>query len=125
MGRKTWEGLPFPLPGRPNLVLTRNTDYLSPSAEIYHSVRELVGRGFEIAGETGGKEIMIIGGAMLYKTLIPFCDRLYLTDVHADISGDAYFPELDSRDWRIKSEKTVPAGPKDDFDFTIRVLDRI
>ncbi len=125
MGRTTWEGLPFPLPGRPNLVLTRNKDYFSPYAEICHSVRELVGRGYEIAGETGSKEVMIIGGAMLYNTLLPYCDRLYISDVHAEIKGDAWFPDLDSKNWKVRSEKEVLRGPKDDFRFTIKVLDRI
>lgn len=125
MGRTTWEGLPFPLPGRPNLVLTRNRDYFSPDAEICHSVKGLIGRGFEIAGATGGKEVMIIGGAMLYKTVLPFCDRLYISDVRADISGDVFFPEIDSQYWKLRSEKKITAGAKDDFDFTIKVLDRI
>ena len=124
MGRTTWEGLPFPLPGRSNLVLTRNANYISPDAEICHSVRELVGRGFELAGEADIDEVMVIGGALLYKTLLPYCDRLYISDVQADINGDAFFPELNNENWQITEETKVSAGPKDDFDFFIRILDR-
>ena len=62
MGRVTWEGLPFALPGRPNLVLTRNNNYISPPAEIFRSATDMIGRGYELAGETGVKEVMIVGG---------------------------------------------------------------
>ncbi len=125
MGRVTWEGLPFPLPGRPNLVLSRNENYMSPPAEIFNSIRELVGRGFEIAGETDVKEVMVTGGAGLYETLMPYCDRLYVTDVHVDLKGDAYFPEISPDAWKLSEEKFVVAGPKDDFDYTIRIYDRM
>ena len=124
MGRVTWEGLPFALPGRPNLVLTRNKDYISPPAEIYQSVRELIGRGYELAGELNVDEVMIVGGAKLYAKLLPYCDRLYVSEVDVAIKGDAYFPEIDSQDWQISSETKVIAGPKDDFNFTVKVFDR-
>jgi len=97
MGRTTWEGLPFPLPGRPNLILTRNKNYFSPDAEIFHTVKDLVGRGYEIAGAQNLKEVMVIGGAMLYGTLLPYCDRLYISDVNTDLKGDAFFPEICKR----------------------------
>jgi len=125
MGRVTWEGLPFPLPGRPNLVLTRNKNYMSPPAEVFNSIRGLVGRGYEIAGETNVKEVMVTGGAGLYKILLPHCDRLYVTDVHVEIEGDAYFPQIDSNKWKLSRERFVAAGPKDDFDYTIRIYDRL
>ncbi len=124
MGRTTWEGLPFPLPGRPNLVLTRNKDYFSPDAEIFHSIRGLVGRGYEIAGEKNLTEVMLVGGATLYKELLPYCDRLYVTEVLADIEGDAYFPILERDDWRITKEERFARGERDDFDFIFRILDR-
>lgn len=124
MGRVTWEGLPFPLPGRPNLVLTRNQNYISPPAEIFTSIKDLVGRGYEIAGETGIDEVMVTGGANLYRELMPYCDRLYITDVHIDLDGDAYFPDLNANEWVQKSEKFQAAGPKDDHDYTIRIYER-
>ena len=75
MGRVTWESLPFPLPGRPNLVLTRNADYVAERAEVFTDLYDMVGRGFELAGQVGATEVMLIGGAKLYTTLLPFCDR--------------------------------------------------
>jgi len=124
MGRKTWEGLPFPLPGRPNLVLTRNQNYFSPEAEIYTSVSDLVGRGYEIAGENNLREVMVIGGATLYARLLGHCDRLYVSEIHGDIRGDAYFPEIDQSQWAIKKEQSFRRSPKDDYEFTFRIYDR-
>jgi len=89
MGRVTWESLPFPLPGRPNLVLTRNTDYKAPKAELFHDVHDMIGRGYELAGQMGADEIMLIGGAKLYASLMKYCDRMYITEVDAMIEGDA------------------------------------
>ena len=88
-------------------------------------MREMVGRGYELAGELGVNEVMLIGGAQLYKTLMPHCDRLYITDVDADIAGDAYFSEVSKDDWKLVSEERVIQGPKDDYPFTIRIYDRI
>lgn len=125
MGRTTWEGLPFPLPGRPNLVLTRNKDYYSPDAEVFHTLRDLIGRGHEIAGKQALDEIMIIGGAMLYEQVLPFCDRLYISEVQADIRGDAHFPVLERSEWDISFEERIMRGLKDDYDFMFRILDRV
>jgi len=125
MGRVTWEGLPFPLPGRPNLVVTRNRNYISPDAEVFNSFGEMVGRGYEIAGEQDLEEVMIIGGAKIYERVLPFCDRLYVTDVNADLKGDAKFPMIVENEWKEVSSESVPAGPRDDYSFIFRVLDRI
>jgi len=125
MGRVTWESLPFPLPGRPNLVLTRNSGYKAPKAEVFTDMHAMIGRGYELAGALGTDEIMLIGGAQLYGSLMPRCDRLYVTDVDADVEGDAYFPAIDPNHWKCISETPYPRGPKDDYLFTVRVYDRI
>lgn len=124
MGRVTWEGLPFALPGRPNLVLTRNQNYISPPAEIFQTTRDLIGRGYELAGELGVDEVMIVGGAKLYSELLPYCDRLYVSEVDIEIAGDAYFPNIDKDVWKVSSNERVIAGPKDDYSFTVKVFDR-
>jgi len=124
MGRVTWESLPFPLPGRPNLVLTRNGAYKAPKAEIFTDMFDMIGRGFELAGLTGADEVMLIGGAQLYARLMPYCDRLYITDVDAVIDGDAHFPVISAFDWDLISEADIPQGEKDDHPFTIRIYDR-
>ena len=90
MGRVTWESLPFPLPGRPNLVLTRDRTYQAPKAEIFHDVYELIGRGYELAGELGSDEIMLIGGAKLYAALMGVVDEIaegcFYPRPHRDVS---------------------------------------
>lgn len=125
MGRKTWESLPFPLPGRPNLVLTRNQNYKAKGATVFTELYEMVGKGFELAGLTGAEEIMLIGGAQLYETLLPRCDRLYVTRVDAEVRGDAVFPAIDERIWKQVSEEGPIQGRKDDFAFQITVFDRV
>lgn len=124
MGRTTWEGLPFPLPGRPNLVLTHNRDYVSPPAEIYHDLKSFVGRGFELAGELGQDEVMVIGGAHIFTQLMPWADRIYMTEVQAKVSGDVFFPPLDASMWDLSSQTEARQGPKDDYEFIIKVYDR-
>lgn len=125
MGRVTWESLPFALPGRPNLVLTRNADYIASGAEVFTDMHAMIGRGYELAGAMGADEVMLIGGAKLYAALMPLCGRMYITDVDARIEGDAYFPEFDPRQWTLVAETPAPKGPKDDHAFTIRVYDRV
>ena len=124
MGRVTWESLPFPLPGRPNLVLTRNAEYKAAKAEIFTDVRDMIGRGYELAGALGTDEIMLIGGAKLYASLMHYCDRMYITEVDAMIEGDAHFPAIAADKWKVVSETPYPQGKKDDFPFTVRVYER-
>ena len=125
MGRKTWESLPFPLPGRPNLVLTRNADYAAQGAEVFTDMNSMIGEGYELAGATGADEVMLIGGAQLYATLLPKCDRLYVTRVEAEVDGDAKFPVIDPEAWTLVSEDGPIQGPKDDFAFYVAVFDRV
>jgi len=125
MGRKTWESLPFPLPGRPNLVLTRNPDYVAEKAEVFTDVKDMIGRGYELAGSVDVDEIMLIGGAQLYGALLPHCDKLYVTRVDAEVEGDAAFPEIDPKIWRLISEEGPIQGPKDDYAFVITVYERV
>lgn len=125
MGRKTWESLPFPLPGRPNLVLTRNAGYAANGAEVFSDMKAMVGKGYELAGALGVDEIMLIGGAQLYGTLLPDCDRLYVTRVDAEVDGDAVFPEIDPAVWHLTREDWPEKSPKDEFSFHVAVFDRI
>jgi len=112
------------VPGRPNLVLTRNTDYKAPKAELFHDVHDMIGRGYELAGQTGADEIMLIGGAKLYASLMKYCDRMYITEVDAMIEGDAHFPAIRADEWDMVSETAHPQGEKDDFPFRVRLYER-
>lgn len=124
MGRKTWESLPFPLPGRPNLVLTRNTAYEADGADVFSDVNVMIGRGFELAGAAGVDEVMLIGGAQLYASLLPHLDRLYVTHVEAEVDGDAHFPVIDLKIWQITAQSDQIQSSKDDHAFKTVIYDR-
>ena len=125
MGRKTWESLPFPLPGRPNLVLTRNLDYAEKGAQVFSDMNAMIGKGYELAGAAGVDEVMLIGGAQLYEALLPCCDRLYVTRVEAEVEGDAVFPEIDPAQWGLTDKDGPIKSPKDEFSFHVAVYDRV
>lgn len=103
MGRRTWESIGRPLPGRRMIVLSRDPGYRAPGGAVARSLDEAV----ELAGVV--PEIMVIGGAMLYRQTLPRAARLYLTRVDADVPGDAWFPEWNERDWRLVWEEAHPA----------------
>jgi dihydrofolate reductase len=103
MGRRTWESIGRPLPGRRMIVLSRDLDYQAPGCAVARSLDE----AFTVAG--AAPEVMIIGGALLYAQTLPLAERLYLTRVDADVPGDAWFPEWEARDWRLVSEEAHPA----------------
>ncbi len=109
MGRKTWESLPEkfrPLPGRLNIVVSRDQRYAAPGATLAGSLEDAI----EIAGNA--EEAFIIGGAELYRQAMPFADRLYLTEIAADYSGDTWFPEILPEDWQetSRSQPVEEAG---------------
>ncbi len=96
MGRKTWESLPAafrPLPGRRNLVVSRNPAYQAPGATLAASLEDALRAAADAA------EVFVIGGAELYRQALPLAARLYLTEVAASAEGDAFFPELAPDDW--------------------------
>ncbi|MEE9272665.1 MAG: dihydrofolate reductase [Robiginitomaculum sp.] len=124
MGRVTWECLPFPLPGRPNLVLTRNKNYRAKKAETFTNMHDIIGRGFELAGTSNVNEIMLIGGAKFYAKTMKYVTRLYITEVDVMIEGDAHFPAINANDWTLKSEMPFPKTDKDDYPFLVKVYER-
>ncbi len=88
MGRKTWESLGRPLPGRQNVVLTRDTSFTAEGATVIHSVDELTGL------ELMDSEIMVIGGAQIYAHLLPKMQKLYVSEVQGEYAADTWFPEF-------------------------------
>jgi dihydrofolate reductase len=125
MGRKTWESFPKrPLPGRPNLVVTRDRDYDAPGAEVFASVDAAVMRAEALAREMGVDEAMVLGGAQIYEALISRADRIYLTEVHASPEGDTRF-QFDRSGWREVSRERHRAGEKDSADYSFVVLERV
>jgi dihydrofolate reductase len=121
MGRKTYDSLPErfrPLPGRLNIVVTRNADYQAPGAVVAHSVEEAL----RAAGDA--EEVIIVGGADLFRRLLPVADRLYLTEVHDAAEGDVYFPPFDRGEWREIFRQEHPADERHSLAFTWLILDR-
>jgi dihydrofolate reductase len=94
MGRKTYESIGKPLPGRRNLVISRNRDYSAPGCEVVHSLDDA------IAACRGAREIFVIGGAELYRESLPRAHRLEITEIRAGFEGDATFPEVTQGQWR-------------------------
>jgi dihydrofolate reductase len=112
MGRKTWESFPRqPLPGRPNIVITRDQDFRAEGADVAHSLDEALRLARERAG--GADEICVIGGGEIYAQAIGIADRLYITHVRASPEGDTRFPPIDPAVWEAVSTEDHPDGEKD------------
>ncbi len=128
MGRKTWESLPLrPLPGRMNLVVTRDGSYedslKSKGSVVCERFDEAVQIAREQAEEDGAEEICVIGGADLFALALPKARRIYLTEVEAEVEGDVFFPPFDESGWREVRREAHKAGEGDDYDFVFRVLE--
>ncbi|AMS15457.1 diacylglycerol kinase [Pseudomonas chlororaphis] len=120
MGRKTWDSLGRPLPGRLNIVVSRQADLRLEGAEVYPSLEAAVARAEEWALEQGVTELMLIGGAQLYAQGLEQADRLYLTRVALSPEGDAWFPEFDLNQWKLVSDMSNPAeGDKPAYSFEV------
>ena len=118
MGRRTHESLGRPLPGRTNIVLTREPGYKAPRCKIAHSIDEAK----RLA--TGASELMVIGGAKIYEVMLDDADRIYLTLVDAEFTGDTFFPELNHAEWVERSREHHVADARNAYDHTFIVLDR-
>jgi len=103
MGRKTWESLGRPLPGRRNIVITRQTGYQATGAEIATSLAQALEMTRDLT------EVFVIGGAQIYAESLSVASRIVATEVHAQIPGDVFFPELDSNTWQETSRSQQPA----------------
>jgi dihydrofolate reductase len=126
MGRKTWESFPKrPLPGRLNIVVTRDRRFEAEGAEIAGSLEDAItlatvrGRCME-----GADEIGIVGGGEIYRQALPLADRLHVTHVLASIDGDTHFPEIDPAIWHIVRSEELPAGEKDSHATRYTVYER-
>lgn len=118
MGRLTWESIGRPLPGRQNIVITRRGVYAAAGCDVVTSPAAAL----EIAGDA--KEIMIIGGSEIYALFLPEAGRLHLTRVHAEIAGDAFFPEIDDDDWTLVSCDVNESSDDNEFAFEFITYER-
>ncbi len=124
MGRKTFESIGKPLPGRSNIVVTRNPAYQAAGVDVLHDMNSVEAHCEDLAVFEDFSEVMIIGGAELYRQVLPEADRIYLTRIHAEIEGDAAFPELDSKNWKLISEEHHQADGDNPYDYSFCVLER-
>jgi dihydrofolate reductase len=118
MGRKTFESIGKPLPGRTSLVLSRSKDWTRPGAIRVHSFEEALERAGAVP------ELVVIGGAEVYRLALPHARRIYLTRVHAQVAGDARFPPLDETGWHETEREFHAADSRHAHAFTFRVLER-
>lgn len=118
MGRRTFEAIGRALPGRLNLVLTRDPAWHAPGAIVVHSLDEAFARA------SGAAELMVIGGAELFALVLPLAEHVYLTDVHAAMAGDTHFPDLAPEEWRELERREHPADADHAHAMTFRTLQR-
>ncbi len=125
MGRKTFESIGKPLPGRTNIVLTRDAAWQAEGVKAVNSLDE----AYQLAESTceidGQDEIMIIGGDQIYQSSLDGVDRIYLTKVHAEVKGDAFFPDVDWSAWKEVAREDFSAEGPNPYDYSFIVLDRM
>jgi dihydrofolate reductase len=119
MGRRTWESIGRPLPGRRNIVVSRQPGYSAEGAVVVDS--------FEAAKEAAGdcRELMVIGGARLYARALAEANRIYLTEIHAEFEGDTWFPELSQDEWACVSREDFDKDDANPYEYSFMVLERI
>ena len=120
MGRKTFDSLPKgPLPNRKNIIISRNKELKIEGAVVYPSL------DYALIKLRDEEEIFVIGGEQIYNQILPDADKLYLTKIHADFSdADAFFPEINYREWRVVSQETFAADEKNPYAYTFVELER-
>jgi dihydrofolate reductase len=121
MGRRTWETLSGPLPGRTTIVLTRDRACAAGGAIVVHDLDAAIARA---AGAPGGAEVFVAGGAEVYRESIPRADRMELTIVHAVVEGDAFFPEWDESAWTIAHDERHERDERHAHAFSFRTYVR-
>jgi dihydrofolate reductase len=120
VGRKTYESIGRPLPGRRMMVLTRQQDYLAEGCQVVDGLPEAL----ELAKLQGENEAFVAGGAQVYAQALPLADRIYWTQVHAEVDGDTFFPEFDRDEWEEQERLEFPADEQHAYAFTFSLLVR-
>jgi dihydrofolate reductase len=124
MGRRTWESIGRPLPGRESVVVTRRPDFQAPGAHVATSLDESVEIARRLAREMGSNEIIVAGGEEIYRALLDRTDMIELTEVALDLPGDAHFPAIVPEEWEEIARATPPRGDLDEADFAFVTLRR-
>ena len=124
MGRKTFESMKAPLPGRTNIVMTREEGYDRPGIRVAANFAEALKAARAQCEIDGVDEIMVAGGAEIYRLALAVATRLYCTTVHAELEGDTFFPEFDWGEFEQARAESFPADEKHSHNFTISVFNR-
>ena len=124
MGRKTWDSIGRPLPGRTNIIVTRNGEVGSDGIKIADSFKSALDLAKLCLATARDNEVFVIGGAQIYKEAFPLANRLYLTRVNSFVDGDTYLEGFDEADWIEISNKSFNALSSEGHDYNICVLDR-
>jgi dihydrofolate reductase len=120
MGRKTFESIGKPLPGRISIVLTRNENYHAYGCIIAHSLDEAI----KIAKRNDEQELFVIGGGDIYRQALPLTDKIYLTSVETRVDTDTYFPMLLDSDWKVKESEKFEKSEQDEYPSEFKILER-
>ena len=118
MGRKTFQSIGRPLPGRHNIVLTRDKQFSAAGIEVAYSIE----KALESCAGVG--EVFVIGGAELFESTLSAAQRIYLTHIDAHLEGDTFFPELENGAWHETSRRTHPRDERNAYNLSFRVLER-
>ncbi len=124
MGRKTFQSIGKPLPGRETIVLTRDEGFSAEGVHVTHTWEEAFAKGKELAGKAGADAVAVAGGAEIYALALPHVQTLFLTQVHTVPEGDAVFPSFDRSQFREVKREDHPKGPDDEHPFTFIDLER-
>lgn len=120
MGRKTYEAVDKPLPGRTNIVITTQTNWSAPNVWVAKNLDDALKQ----AATTSCKEIFVIGGGEIYKQSMAVASRIYLTRVHAVLEGDTFFPEVDEKLWELKSNADFEADAKHAYAYSFQLWEK-
>jgi dihydrofolate reductase len=120
MGRKTFDSIGKPLPGRKSVVITRQTGWQHQGVDVVHSINEAV----QAAEAYGAKEIFVIDGAEIFNTALPVAERIYLTRIHHTFDGDVFFREISADEWILVSNRDCAADEKNPYNHSYQVWER-
>lgn len=124
MGRKTFESIGRPLPNRTNIVVTRDAGFDAEGVKVVHSLDDAIELAESETLINGGDEVIVMGGAEIYRQALPRADRLYVTLVHAEVDGDAFFPEIELNAYRELAREDYAAEGPNPYDYSFVVYER-
>jgi len=120
MGRKNHESIGRPLPGRTNIIITKNPCYSCCGCIVVNSIEKAI----ECAKQRGETELFIIGGGQIYEQTKHLWDKMYITEIDAELDGDVFFPDIDISQWKLTAEKCIKKSEKNEYDFCFKIYEK-